>query len=227
MTISHLDLIRKAHIFRGVPAAEFTTMLESLDSQLKSYRSGQIVIPAGRRVRRAGLLLEGSVTVYRTDFWSEKHFLETIRPGSIFLESFACAEKRVTNIFVRADIPSVILWFNIQDILRLDDSCDYHSILVRNLMNEISAKNIDLNAKIVHMSQHTTKEKLLSYLSEESIRQNSSEFDIPFDRQQLADYLSVERSAMAAVLSSLVKDGYLKTKKNHFILLPGPGDSQE
>ncbi len=202
-------------------------MLETLDSQLKYYRSEQIVIPAGRKVRRAGLLLEGSVKIYRTDFWNEKHFLERISPGRVFLESFACTEKRVTNIFVQAEVPSVILWFNIQDILKLDDSCSYHSILIRNLMNEISAKNIDLNAKIVHMTQHTTKEKLLSFLSEESIRQNSSEFDIPFDRQQLADYLSVERSAMAAVLSSLVRDGYLKTKKNHFVLLSRTGDSSD
>ena len=102
---------------------------------------------------------------------------------------------------------------------RLFTACDHHQKLIRNLVSVLANKILLFNDKITHVSKRTTREKLLSYLSVESIRQSSLSFDIPFDRQQLADFLCVERAAMSVELSKLQREGLLVTKRNHFELL--------
>ena len=113
-----------------------------------------------------------------------------------------------------------ILLLNVKWLLTsCPTACDHHQKLIRNLVSVLANKILLFNDKITHVSKRTTREKLLSYLSAESIRQSSLSFDIPFDRQQLADFLCVERAAMSAELSKLQKEGLLVTKRNHFELL--------
>ena len=83
-----------------------------------------------------------------------------------------------------------------------------------------------LTGKMRHMARPTTREKLLSYLSAQAARAGGPEFDIPLDRQQLADYLAVDRSAMSAVLGKLRDEGVLEFRKNHFRLL-GRGEERD
>lgn len=215
----HLEMIRKAHIFRGIPKEEFKVMLETLDSQLKNYSAGQVVLKSGRRVRRAGLLLEGSVEICREDFWGSRRTIGSVQPGELFAVSFAAAERAVADVTCYALTGSVVLWLNLHGIFDLRDGAGYHASLISNIMSALALQNLDLNAKLTHITRKTTREKLLSYLSEEAWKQNTDEFDIPFSRQQLADYLSVERSAMSAELSRLQKQGYFISKRSHFRLL--------
>lgn len=214
----HMRLIRQARIFKGIPETEFDMMLSTLDSQLKHYRRDQKILTAGRHVPRAGLLLEGSVKVTHDSFWGDSCVLEQIEPGTLFGESFACVRNSVSNITVTAETPCVVLWFNLYDILSLEDGGSYHAVLIHNLMNDIGEKNLLMNRKILHMQRKTTRQKLLWFLSDQSEYFGSAEFDIPYDRQQLADYLGVERSAMSAELSKLRNEGLLESHKQHFIL---------
>ena len=215
---THLETIRKAPIFKGIKESEMLTMLETLDSQIKHYRSGQVILKAGRRVTRAGVLVEGNVSIYKEGFWKEKYTIGMIRPGDLFAVSFAAASASVSNVTCAADEESVVLWLNLQDIFNLDDNASYHTVLIRNLMTALAVQNLNLSAKMAHITCRSTREKLLSYLSEESWIQNSDDITITLNRQQLADYLGVERSAMSAELSKLAKEGYFDYKRNHFIL---------
>lgn len=214
----HLEMMRKATIFKGISLEDFSLLLDTLDSQLKYYTKGQIVLKSGRQVKRAGLLLEGNVEIFREGFWGERYIIGDVKPGELFAVAFASAEKSVSNVTCAASMNSVILWFNLQEIFNLDDNGKYHTILIKNLMTALSLQSLNLNAKVAHLTRKKTREKILSYLSEEAWKQGSNEFDIPFDRQGLANYLSVERSAMSNELSKLQKAGYLTTKRNHFIL---------
>lgn len=99
-----------------------------------------------------------------------------------------------------------------------DASCSFHGSVIRNLLSDIARKNIQLNEKLIHMAQRTTREKLFSYLSAESVRHNAVAFDIPYNRQQLADYLSVDRSAMSNELCKMRDEGLLSFHKNRFDL---------
>ena len=91
-------------------------------------------------------------------------------------------------------------------------------MVIQNLFYAISVKNRSLVQKLGHMSRRTTREKLLSYLSEQAKKQGTSSFEIPFNRQQLADFLSVDRSAMSNELCKLRDEGLLSFERNRFQL---------
>ncbi len=219
---AQLISLQDAKLFQGVHESEFDQMLYTLDSQVKHYRKGQILIKEGMPITRCGLLLEGCLHAYQTNFWDEKTLLTCIHVDEIFCEALACSKTSTSNVTIEAMQASVVLWFDVHQIMNLEDEGQYHAILAHNLMQDIAQKNILLYEKINHMQKATTRQKLLSYLSLVASRKHSHEFDIEFNRQELADYLSVERSAMSNELSKLVKDGYLETRRNHFILKKDP-----
>ena len=167
-----------------------------------------------------GLLLSGSAFAVQDDLWGQRNIMGKILPPGTFAEPFAATPGAVLNVSVVASVPSKVMFLNIQRITTVcSETCPQHALLIRNLVSVLARKNLQLNDKITHMSKRRTREKLLSYLSSESLRQGSLEFDIPFDRQQLADYLCIERSAMSAELSRLQKDGLLATERSHFRLI--------
>ena len=214
----YLKTIHRSKLFRKVPEEELEPLLEHLDSQLKFYRTDQVVVAAGRRVRRVGLILEGKLNMYEYDFWGRKHHIDTLDCGSLLMENNAVSGTVTIHDYIAAS-SSAILWFNIREILTLDESHTANTIIIQSFMRELARKNLQLYTRLSDMDRLSTKEKLLSFLSKEALRHNSDEFDIPFDRRQLAEYLSVERSAMSAELSALSRAGYLETKRNHFKLL--------
>ena len=123
------------------------------------------------------------------------------------------------NVSVLADENLSVLFLNLSKTLQMcSSSCPFHARLIENLVCVLARRNLILNEKLTYVTQHTLRDKILSYLSAESIRQHSSYFDIPFDRQQLADYLNAERSALSGELSRLKKEGIIDYQKNHFFL---------
>ncbi len=115
---------------------------------------------------------------------------------------------------------SVVILFDVKRILTTcSAACKFHSLIIKNMFYAISEKNRNLVQKLGHMSKRTTREKLISYLSEESKKQNTSEISIPYNRQQLADFLSVDRSAMSNELCKMRDEGLIRFKKEKFELL--------
>lgn len=142
-----------------------------------------------------------------------------VSKGQVFAEAFACVSGAVMDVSVVADESTDIMWLNVQRILSTcPNGCAHHSRMIRNLLADLAAGNLRANEKLTHISKRSTRDKLLSYFSAEARRQGASEFCVPFNRQQLADYLSVERSAMSAELSKMHKDGLLRVDKNMFYL---------
>ena len=142
-----------------------------------------------------------------------------ISPGEVFGEVYAWLGSEMHNDAVAIQ-PSTGLFLNTNRILTVCTSaCRYHTRLIQNLLSVIASKNLFLTQKLEHMSQRSTREKLLSYLSEQAQRVGKESFDIPFNRQQLADFLSVDRSAMSNELSKMRKEGLLEFERNHFVLL--------
>ena len=215
----HLKQMQKSDFFRHVSKEDFNMIVSSLDSQLKYYRPMQTVMPAGRKMRRIALVLEGTIEIYQQNYWGDKAKMYTIESGQIFAEAYACDPGAITNVSAVAGSDTTILWFDVMDILRIDASDAGRTQLIRNIMNSLANKNMRLNSLLWHTYKKSTKDKLLAYLSDEAIKAGSSSFTIEFDRQQLADYLGVERSAMSAQISKLVKEGYFRTNRSYFELL--------
>lgn len=216
----YLSIIKNAPIFAGIDNAELEHVLKSLKTKTETFYKGEYILRAGQQTELIGLLLDGSALVIQEDFWGNRNLMTRITPRQIFAESFACSPEAVLNVSVTAEKDSAVMWFNINQMLYTGDyTSNYHTPLIKNLISELAAKNLHFNEKLTHMGQRTTREKLLSYLSFEAQKQNASEFDIPLNRRELADYLSVDRSAMSAELCKLRDSGILSFNMNHFVLL--------
>ena len=111
------------------------------------------------------------------------------------------------------------MFLNVRRVMDVCPSaCAHHSRIIRNLLSELAEKNLRFNEKLTHMGQRTTRAKIMSYLSAEAQRLGKYEFDIPFSRQQLADYLAVERSGLSLELGKMRGEGIIDFRKSHFIL---------
>ncbi|NLU24039.1 MAG: Crp/Fnr family transcriptional regulator [Clostridiales bacterium] len=206
-------------LFSGMTAEETGHLLSCLGARQQTYQKGSYLLRAGDTTGMMGLLLEGRVSILQEDFWGNRNLMARIRPGQLFAESFAAAPETPLNVSAAAEEKCGVLWLDVQRILTTcPNACAYHSRMIRNLLTVLAEKNLRFNEKLTHMGQRTTREKLLSYLSAQAAHDGSAAFDIPFDRQELADYLCVERSAMSAALGRLREEGVLQFHKNHFIL---------
>ena len=197
-------------LFRGVPAEELPALLARASARTCAFQKGELLLRRGDVTRRLGLVLEGSVHIIREDFWGNRSIVGLAGPGEVFAESYALAGEPL-EVSVLAAAPGAALF------LEADGLTDAR--LTANLLHLLARKNLMLTRKMRHMARRTTRDKLLSYLSAQALAAGSSEFDIPMDRQQLADYLAVDRSAMSAALGKLRDEGVLTFRKNHFRLL--------
>lgn len=212
--------LQQTAIFQGCSETEIETMLPCLQAMVRSYGKGMFVHQAGDYVETLGILLSGEVQIERTDFWGNQRIFDRLTTFQVFAETYACIPQEPLSVDVVATAESEILFLKAGKVLQLcEQSCPFHQRLLQNLSYVLAHKNLMLTRKINHLTQRSIREKLRSYLSSESDHQHSKEFIIPFNRQELADYLSVDRSALSLELSKMQREGLLTYRKNQFTLL--------
>ena len=210
-------VLHTAALFSGISDDELAVMLSCLGARIDTFPKGSRLLRAGDPVEEVGLVLAGSALIVQEDIWGNRNILSKTGPGQTFAEVFACAPGAVLNVSVEAE--SAVMFLHIRRVLSVCPSaCSHHSRIIRNLLDELAEKNLRLNAKLTHMAQRTTRAKLMSYFSAEAQRRSVYEFDIPFSRQQLADYLGVERSGLSVELGKMRDEGLLDFHKSHFLL---------
>ncbi len=216
----YIDILKNVELFSGIEESELKSLLSCLSAKAVSYEKGQTVFMLGEPTSSFGIVLSGRVQISHEDYYGNRSILGNVGPGGLFGESFAFAETKALPVSVVASMDSEILFIDCRRLTSpCSNACSFHSRLIRNMLYIAAKKNISLTRKIEITSKRSTREKLLSYLSAEAQRAGSSSFEIPFDRQELADYLSVDRSAMSAELGRMRDDGILKFHKNQFELL--------
>lgn len=213
------EMIEKTPLFEHIKGEDMESVLGCLGAEEKTYVRGEYVYTTGDVVHRVGIVLSGSVTIIKEDFWGNRAVMGKMGAGDMFGEVFACAEIPILPVSAVTAEDSRILFIDYGRILRVCSSvCEFHTVLIGNMLKILAEKNLMLTAKIEHMAKPTTREKLLSYLSAQAAKERSNCFEIPFNRQELADYLSVDRSAMSNELSKLRGEGILDFQKNKFVL---------
>ena len=202
-------------------------MLSCLGGKITGIAKGNPVFLEGAPAEFVGVVLDGKVQILRTDYYGNRSVLTVVSPGGLFGEAFACAGVETLPVSVIALENASVLLLDCKRVLTgCSNACPFHSRLVRNLLQGIAQKNLILTRKIQCMSQKTTQEKLMEFLLEQAKQQGSAEFVIPYDRQALADYLGVERSAMSAEISKLKKAGRIDCSGSRFrVLTPGKKSS--
>lgn len=214
-----LSVIRSSQLFSGVSEDELTAMLSCLKAESRDFPKDAFLLRTGDTAESIGLVLSGSVLVIQEDIWGNRNILSTAGPGQTFAAAFACAPGSRLNVSVVAEAPVTAMFLNVKRILTVCPSaCTHHSRIIRNLLGELAGKNLRFSEKLTHMGQRTTRAKLMSYFSAEAQRLGRYEFDIPFSRQQLADYLGVERSGLSLELGKMRSEGLLDFQKNRFVL---------
>lgn len=207
-------------LFRGVGEEELEGMLQCLNAGVRRFPAGSVIMLAGERAEQVGLVLEGRVQVVREEYSGRRALLAELSPGELFAETYACTpeEEKILPVTVAAATDSGVLLLDYRKIVRTcPNACPYHARLIENILGVLAEKNMALKRRMAHLSRRSTREKLLSYLEEQAALCGRDEFTIPFDRQELADYLCVDRSAMS--LSALGAEGVLETRRSWFRLI--------
>lgn len=215
--------LSNTQLFRGIEEKEIEALLQCLKAEKREYKKGETVLPEDEPTEYIGVVLSGMITISHADVWGNNSILGSASPGSVFAEAYACTLGEPLMISVSAAEDSTVLFMNIGRVLSTcTNACVFHTKLVRNLLTVCAYKNLQLSRRILHTSSKSIRGRLLSYFSECVKKAGSYSFEIPYDRQQLADYLSVDRSAMSNELSKMQRDGLIRYQKNYFQVIEMP-----
>jgi len=216
----NLKVLMRTPLFRNVAENDLEAMLQCLGATERKYKKNEVILLAGTSVTSVGIMTEGSAQITRDDAEGNRAILSDLEKSDLFAEAYVAAGAAEIPVTVIATTDCKVVWIPFNKIVGVCSSaCGFHKVLVQNMMQVIAIKNIMMNEKMRILSCKTTKEKLMTYLSDFSVRMGKNKFKIPFSRNELADFLSVDRSAMSRELSRLHEEGYLNYHKNEFELL--------
>ena len=216
----YLKIIKKCPLFAEIGEEDLLRMLNCLGAKVVSFDKKYTVFAEGSPAKYIGIMLSGSAQIIQVDYYGNRSILSEVSAPQVFAEAFACAEVGALPVTVIANDPCDIMLIECDHILHTcSNNCGFHQKLIFNLMKDLASKTILFHQRIEITSKRTTREKLLTYLLMQARAAGRDSFDIPFDRQELADYLEVDRSGLSAEISKLRREGILDSNKNHFVLL--------
>lgn len=206
-------------LFHDISSINIENVLRCLQSRLKTYKKNELIFSVGDKTKEFGLVISGLALIETNDLWGNRSILGIIEKNNIFAESYAFTnEKLKVNVIAGED--TKILFLNASSVIsRCSKSCYFHTKLIENLLSISSKNNIQLSERILNTSSKTIRGKLVAYFSQEAQKSGSSKFKIPLNRQELADYLNVNRSALSNELSKMRDEKILSFHKNEFVLL--------
>jgi CRP-like cAMP-binding protein len=216
----YLNELKNCALFNGISDEDLPAMLSCLGARVAEVEKNQIIFEEGSDAKTIGVVLSGSVQLVRDDYYGNRSIVALISPGELFGESFACARVESLPVSMTASADGRVLLLDFSRIVTTcSNACQFHSRMIFNLLRLVAEKNLVFNQKIEITSRRTTREKLMTYLMYQAKLNKSSSFTIPYDRQGLADYLGVERSALSAEISRLRAEGIIESRKSEFTIL--------
>lgn len=216
----YLQILSQCPLFKGIAHEELPGLMTCLEARRTAFCKGSVILAEGDLASCLGVVLTGSVQVLRVDYYGNRSIIAKLAAGDIFAETIACAGMERMPVSVLAETDAQVLLIEAKRIIyTCDKVCGFHQQLVTNLIHALAAKNLVCQQKIEVTSKRTTREKLMAYLLSRAKTAGRSDFSIPYDRQELADYLEVDRSGLSAEISKLRREGVLECHKNQFILL--------
>ena len=215
----YISVLKNSKLFHGTEESDIYSILNCFQAKVLHYKKGEYIIRHGDIINNIMILLDGCLCIQRDDYWGNRGIVNIVNIGEMFGEAYTAHDSKPILNDVTAIKDSSVIFLNIDKVLNIcSSSCQFHSYIVQNLYFAVSEKNQLLVQKLGYMSKRTTREKLISYLSDQAKIQGSNSFTIPMNRQQLADFLSVDRSAMSKELCKMRDEGLIVFNKNKFTL---------
>lgn len=216
----YFEILEKCPLFKGVQRDDISGVLKCLEVKIKEYRKGETVFLQGDTVCFFGVVLEGSIQIIRNDYYGNRSIVTTAMPSQLFAETFAFAKASAVPLSAWACGDSTVMFINPEKIIgRCSKACSFHNRIISNLIKVMASKNLEINKKLEIISKRTTRDKLMTYLFLTSQELGTKSFTVPFNRQELADYLEVDRSGLSAEIGKLKKDGKLLCRRSEFTVL--------
>ncbi len=212
-------LLSETVLFQGCSKDDLSLMAQHLDFKEAHFKKGALIFHAGTRIQNIGVVLSGSVRIEHHDLWGKQMVLDVVKSGGIFAEAYACLKDETMPLDIYAQENCAVLWINADQLLSHCPYCSGQSRLIQNLLLLGARKNIQLSKRSMHTSSKTIRGRLFSYFSQLISEQGSRKIVTPLNRQQLADYLNLDRSALSKELGKMEKAGLLRYHKNHFEIL--------
>ncbi|HIW48493.1 MAG TPA: Crp/Fnr family transcriptional regulator [Firmicutes bacterium] len=211
--------LMNTQLFRGLEEEEISSLLKCLTATKRCFQKGEVILSEGSLTENIGVVLSGMAVISCNDIWGNTSIMGNVALGCVFAEVYACMPGQPMMVTVSAVEDTSVLFMNVNRVLTTcTNACPFHARLVRNLLTVCAHKSLQLSQKIQHTSPKSIRGRLMSYFSECAKRSGSNAFLIPYNRQQLADYLNVDRSTMCNELSKMQKDSVIEYKRNHFLL---------
>lgn len=211
--------LENTNLFRDISSHNIQNVLKCLQFRIKSFQKKEVIFSIGDQTKEFGLVISGLVLIETNDLWGNRSILRAIEKDHVFAESYAFTNEKL-KVNVIATEKTIILFLNAQSVITMcSRSCNFHTQLIQNLLSISSANNILLSERILNTSSKTIRGRLITYFSQEAQKNASNEFEISLNRQELADYLNVNRSALSNELSKMQDEKILTFRKNRFQLL--------
>ena len=212
------DVAKDNQLFQEIAFSDFEPMLVCLCARTSTYKKGDIILLSGDSINFLGLILSGGIKIIKEDMNGNITILTKLSVSEIFGEVFACAEIFHSPVTVQAIEETEVLFFDYSKIVvSCTNACRFHTRLIKNMLKLLAQKNILLNQKIEILSKRTTREKLLCFFDFQ--KGVANEFTIPFTRDEMANYLCVDRSGMSRELCKMRDERMIRFKKNLFEIL--------
>jgi len=216
----YFPVLSKCSLFDGIDSKDLSAVLACLGARISDYQKNQIIFQEGDPAKYVGIVLSGAAQIIQEDYYGNRSILARVEPSELFGESFACAGISALPVSVTASESCQVMLIDCRRItVSCSSACSFHNKMIFNLLRVVATKNLLFHQKLHITSHRTTREKLMAYLLAQAKQADSRSFTIPYDRQALADYLGVDRSAMAAEISKLRRDGVISCEKSRFELL--------
>lgn len=217
---NYLNVLRACPLFAGIQEENLKTMLNCLNTRTAFFDKKYTILAEGNPAKHIGIMLSGSAQIIQLDYYGNRSILSEVTAGEMFGEAFACAEVPALPVAVVADTPCEVMLIASDHILNnCANRCGFHQQMIYNLMKDLAEKALRFHQKIEVIAKRSTREKLMTYLALEAKKADSNTFEIPFDRQELADYLEVDRSGLSSEIGKLRREGILDNHRNRFRLL--------
>lgn len=216
----YLPTISSHPLFAGINLDDVETLLGCLGARVDTYQSQQVVLSLGSQVRSIGIVVSGCVEIEQFGLDGSRHVLsEVCAPGS-FGEAFVCAHTTHSPVRVIATQDSRVMWLAYSRLVKTCSSaCGFHNALIMNLLAVLARRNIEQTSKLELLAARSIRGRLMTYLESQALRDRTTTVTIPFRRDELADYLCVDRSALSREIGNMVRDGICSCPDKHTFII--------
>ncbi len=214
------ETLKKSILFKNFEIEDIKSILKCMQPRIEKFEKNEIVFIEDDFVSEIGIVISGRVCIQKTDKDGNNVIISEINCAEIFAEAFVCAGVKKIPVSCFAQEKSAVMFLDYKKILyRCSSACSFHTALIANMLECLSKKVLLLNSRVNLLSKLSIREKLLEYLNSIYIETNSYYINIPYTRQQLADFLAVNRSALSREISKMADEGLIEYNGSEFKLL--------